>query len=163
MEACPSRFNGNKGQRMRISLGTLLVLITVSLPAGAALGEIESSVPRDQEVFCGEIRRDVRPGYSLHQITMTNGTVVREYVALDGRVFGVAWQGPFVPNLEQLLGTYFVELDHYARSQTARSGASISIKTEDLVFAGGGHMRSYRGRAYAPRLLPANLSAGVVQ
>ena len=148
---------------MKATLGVLMALMLGAVSAWAALGEYESSVRADQQMLGGTMREEVHPGYKLHQITTSNGTVVREYVSPEGKVFGIAWQGPFVPNLQQLLGTYFAELDAYARAQTERRAGPLSIKTDDLVFASGGHMRSYRGRAYAPKLLPNSVSAGVVQ
>ncbi len=141
----------------------LFMLILGAAPAWAVLGETESSVGVDRQVLGGQIRDEVHTGYRLHQITDSTGGVVREYVSTAGKVFGVSWQGPFVPNMQQLLGFYFTYLQQYAQTQTGRHGGPLIIQKTDFVFSNGGHMRWYHGHAYVPSLLPANLSPGVVQ
>ena len=148
---------------MRTFWGVLLILILGAAPAWAALGELESSVSADRQFLRGQIRVEVHPGYRLHEITGAHGGVVREYVSPAGKVFGVSWQGPFVPNMQQLLGSYFTYLQQHAQAQTGRQGGPLLIQNEDFVFTNGGHMRWYHGRAYVPSLLPTNLSPEVVQ
>jgi len=128
-----------------------------------ALGEPESSVNADRQFLRGQVRAEVHQGYRLHQITDANGAVVREYVSPAGKVFGVSWQGPYMPNMQQLLGSYFRYLQEYAQAQTGRHGGPLIIHKDNFVFTSGGHMRSYRGRAYVPSLLPTTLSPEVVQ
>jgi hypothetical protein len=147
---------------MRTFWGVLLVLILGVVPGWAALGEMESSVSADQQFLRGQVREEVHEGYKLHLITDASG-VVREYVSPAGKVFGISWQGPFVPNMQQLLGTYFTYLQQYAQAQTGRHGGPLVIQRDDFVFTSGGHMRSSYGRAYVPSLLPTNLSPEVVQ
>jgi len=138
------------------------MLFLGTAPAWAVLGEYESSVSLDQQVLRGEIRAEVRQGYKLHQITSPNGAVVREYVSPDGKVFGISWQGPFMPNLQQLLGSYSTEVQQAAQSKVRRGGPLV-VKKDNFVFVSGGHMRFFRGRAYVPSLLPNNISAEVVR
>ena len=148
---------------MRTFWGVLLILVLGAAPGWAALGEPESSVSADRQFLRGQIREEVHPGYRLHQITDASGGVVREYVSPAGKVFAVSWQGPFVPNLQQLLGSYFPYLQQYAQAQTGRRGGPLLIQNENFVFTSGGHMRGYHGRAYVPSLLPTNLTPEVVQ
>ena len=98
----------------------LLILILGAAPAWAVLGEPESSVSADGQVLRGQIRDEVHEGYRLHQITDASGAIVREYVSPSGKIFGISWQGAFVPNMRQLLGTYFTYLQQYAQTQTGR-------------------------------------------
>lgn len=148
---------------MREVAGIWLVLALGSAPAWAALGAPEASVSADQQVLHGQMRSEVHQGYQLHLITDPSGTVVREYASPAGKIFGVSWQGPFVPNLQQVLGTNFTYLQQYAQAQTGRHGGPIIIQKENFVFSSGGHMRWRHGRAYVPSLLPSNLSPEVVQ
>ena len=148
---------------MRNIWGVLLILILGTIPAWAVLGEMESSVSADQQFLQGQIRDEVHPGYRLHQITDAHGAVVREYVSPAGKVFGVSWQGPYPPDMQQLLGSYFPYLQQYAQAQTGRHGGPLIIQRGDFVFSSGGHMRWSHGRAYLPNLLPTHLSQGVVQ
>jgi len=143
--------------------GVLLALILGAAPAAAVLGEAEASVSADGHFLRGQIRDEVHEGYRVHQITDSSGVTVREYVSPAGRVFGVSWQGPFLPNMQQLLGTYFTYLQQYAQAQTHRHGGPLTIHRDNFVFTSSGHMRSYHGFAYTPSLLPTNLTPEVVQ
>jgi hypothetical protein len=148
---------------MRITCGVLLMLFLGTAPAWAALGEYESSVSLDQQAMRGEVRAEVRQGYRIQQITSPNGTIVREYISPQGIVFGIAWKGHFAPDMQQLLGSSYVELQQALQSRTLRRGAPLIVRTDKLVFVSGGHMRAYYGRAYVPSLVPSSLSAEVVR
>jgi len=87
---------------------------------------------------------------------------VREYVAPDGMVFGVAWNGPQPPNLAVLLGSYFNQFQQGLRQQFLGLHHSL-VQVQDLVIQTGGHMLDLRGRAYVPSLVPAGVDAEVVQ
>jgi hypothetical protein len=151
------------GKGMRSILGVLLCLILGAIPASAVLGEYESSVSLDQQSLRGEVRTSTGPGYRLLQINAPNGAVVREYVSPEGKVFGISWQSPYMPNLQQLLGSYFTQVQEAAQSPTRRRGGPLVVRTADFVLASGGHMRSFHGRAYVLSLLPKNVSAEVVR
>jgi len=102
--------------------------------------------------------------YKVHQLTATNGTIIREYVSPKGLVFGIAWQAPFMPDMKQLLGTYVTNLQTASRTQTqVRHLRGIIVKTNDFVFVSSGQMRHWRGNAYVPSLVPSNVSVEVVQ
>jgi len=148
---------------MRLIPGVLLIMLLGASPGWAALGEQESSVSADGQFLRGQIRQEVHAEYRIHLITDASGGVVREYVSPAGKVFGVSWQGPFVPSMQQLLGSYFIYLQQYAQAQTGRHGGPLIIQNDKFVFISGGHMRGHQGHAYAPALLPANLSPEVVQ
>jgi hypothetical protein len=143
--------------------GVLFVLALSTAPAWAVLGQPESTVAADGQFLRGQIRDEAHTGYRLHLITDPSGTVIREYVSPAGVVFAVSWRGPFVPGMQQLLGTYFIHLQQFAQTQTGRRGGPLVIERYDFVFSNGGHMRSYHGRAYVPSLLPTNVSPEVVQ
>ena len=148
---------------MKTIARVLLVLTLGTAPAWAVLGEYESSVSLDRESLRGEDRVISAQGYKLHQITSPNGAVVTEYVSPEGKVFGVSWRAPVIPNLEQLLGTYITPVQQAAQAQTRRRGGPFIVRASDLVFVSGGHMRAFHGSAYVPSLLPTNVSAEVVR
>jgi hypothetical protein len=150
---------------MKTILGVLLTLALGTIPAWAVLGEYESSVSLDQQVLGGQHREMARPGYKVHEITIADGTVVREFVSPAGLVFGINWSGQHMPNLGQLLGTAnMAELGQAVQSRPRRhTGGPLIVRTDKLVLVSGGHMRSFHGYAYVPSLVPANVSAEVVQ
>jgi hypothetical protein len=148
---------------MKTIAGFLLILALGAAPAWAVLGEYESSVSLDKQYMRGEERVISGEGYRLHQITSPNGAVVTEYVSPQGMVFGVSWRAPFIPNLQQLLGSYITPVQQAAQAQTRRRGGPFIVRASDLVFVSGGHMRAFHGSAYVPSLLPKNVTAEVVR
>ncbi|HMD86060.1 MAG TPA: DUF2844 domain-containing protein [Terriglobia bacterium] len=147
---------------MKATLKILLVLMMGCLPAWAALGEYEGSVSLDQQILGGEIREEVHTGYKLHQIITARGAVIREYVSPAGKVFAISWHAPFIPDLTQLLGSYFPRVQQAAQAKVLRSGPLV-IETRDFVYFSGGRMMNFHGSAHVPGLLPENVTAGVVR
>jgi Protein of unknown function (DUF2844) len=127
--------------------------------ASATLGEPEASVKADVAQLNGSITVTDRTGYRVHEIQLSSGTLVREFVGPDGKVFGIAWKGPTIPNLRQTLGSYF---DSYVTAAKAnRMGHThLKIQQNDLVVQAGGHMRAFSGRAYLPQAVPSGVSVG---
>ena len=95
--------------------------------------------------------------YEIHEMTADGGSTVREYVGPDGKVFAVAWQGPFHPDYQVLLGRYFAQLQQATAARQARR-APVTIDTPGFVFQSFGHLRGLGGRAYVPQMLPDGVS-----
>ena len=146
---------------MKSILRVLLMLSLGSVPAWAALGGSVATVTADVQAFNGQHQLFSKVGYNLHQIT-TRGGVVNEFVSSNGTVFGVSWQGQFHPDFRQLLGTHLTDLQSGQRiNAVGRRG--VTIQNTDFVLVNVGHGHFFRGRAYIPSLVPANLTAEVVQ
>jgi hypothetical protein len=140
------------------------MLLMIALPAWAGLGEDVSSVQADQARMQGSLRSTQRQAYTVHEIRAASGTVVREYVSA-GKVFAVAWQGPWPPDMRHVLASYF---DQYQRAtQTQVSGRTgrrpLLIELPGLVVQSAGHMRSFAGRAYIPEMLPPEMSRETIR
>jgi hypothetical protein len=82
----------------------VLVMLALSLPALAALGGDVTSVHEDQAQMKGTLKTTQAAAYTVQQITAPGNTVIKEYVSPAGKVFAVTWHGPFIPNMQQLLG-----------------------------------------------------------
>src|SRR2546422_9609546 len=76
-------------------------------PAWAILGQQAVSVHIDQQALQAQRHTITHDGYVVESLEAADGTVVREYVSPAGLVFGLAWEGPKVPDMTQLLGAYF--------------------------------------------------------
>ena len=154
-----------RGQSLRKTiLSVLLTLVLAHIPAWAVLGQTEASVTTDQQQMKTEDRVQTFTSYKVHQLTTTNGPTVREYVSPQGLVFGIAWQGRFMPNLNQLLGTYVTNLQNATPAQTQiRHLRGLTVKTNDFVYSNFCHLQSCTGRAYVPAFVPSNVSAEVVR
>ena len=104
--------------------------------------------------------------YTVRETTLGNGTVVREYLAADGSVFGVAWRGPQMPDLNEMLGSYFPQyVAGVKAARAARGGARgpVAVDQSSLVVQSGGHMGSFTGRAWLPPALPAGVSGSDIK
>jgi hypothetical protein len=148
-----------------VSLVPALLILTASLPVWASLGGDVVSVQADQVHMQGSLRTTENSAYSVHEIQAPNGTVVREYVSPQGKVFGIAWQSPWPPDMRQLLGSYFDQYTHVAKSQSvSRLGRRpLMIRQPGLVVQMGGHARSFAGRAYVPDQLPSSVTAEAIR
>jgi hypothetical protein len=102
--------------------------------------------------------------YKLHELTNTEGAVVREYVSPEGTVFGITWHGRSTPDMNQLLGNYVNNFETATRDQTQiRQRRGITIKTNDFFYTNFCRMGVCTGSAYAPKLLPSNVSVEVMR
>jgi hypothetical protein len=159
------------GQRgtptMRIKpqhLGPALAILLWQAPALAALGGDVRSVNADRELMQGQLLTTPMQQFDLHEITTTGGTVIREYMTPQGKVFAVTWRGPFPPNLQQLFGSYYEQFQTAATSSAqVASHRMLSIAAPDFVVQALGRMRSYHGKAFVPSLVPAGVSVAALQ
>jgi hypothetical protein len=151
--------------RRSLVVALVAAMFASSSSAWASLGQGVASVESDRSQMQGSRRIAAAQDYSIHEIQAPTGTVVREFVRADGTVFAIAWQGPFIPNLRQLLGAYFVPFAQAAQAHHQRHAGhgALLIETPDLVVEAGGHMRAFFGRAYIPYLLPHTLPPGGLQ
>ena len=62
--------------------------------------------------------------YTVREITLGSGTVIHEYTSAAGSVFGLAWQGPTMPDLASLLGSYFRSTPQASRRRTRRAAGA---------------------------------------
>jgi len=145
--------------------GIILLILTLPLPALAALGGDISSVQEDKAQMKGTLRSTEADAYTVHEITAPGNIVVKEYVSPAGKVFAIAWHGQFIPNMQQLLGTYFDQYAQAAKEQRESHPGHrpLNIQQPGLVFQSGGHMRSYVGRAYVPDMVPQGVNVDTLQ
>lgn len=104
--------------------------------------------------------------YTVQETTFGNGTAVREYVAQNGSVFGIAWRGPQMPNLSDLLGTYFPQYVAGVQAVRAARGGGhgpVAVDQSGLVVHSGGHMGAFAGQAWLPQALPQGVSGSDIQ
>jgi hypothetical protein len=143
----------------------VLLVLAFSLPALAALGGDVTSVHEDQAQMKGTLKTTQAAAYTVHQITAPGNTVIKEYVSPAGKVFAVTWHGPFIPNMQQILGTYYGQFAEAAKAQreSAPGHRPVTINQPGLVFQNGGHMRAYFGKAYLPLMFPQGVTKDEIQ
>lgn len=106
----------------------------------------------------------VSPAGATYQVTssqLESGTTVRQYADAGGVVFAVAWSGPFLPDLRELLGSHFADLRQVELGEGNRSSA-VSISRPDFMLVSAGHMGAFQGRAWLPAQLPAGFDPRMI-
>lgn len=80
----------------------------------------------------------------------------------EGAVFAVAWNGPVMPDLRQILGKYF---ETYAQTAKIKhtGHCHLTIQQTGLVVHSGGYIRAFTGYAYVSTLLPPGVSIDDIQ
>lgn len=134
------------------------------LPAAAqaGLGAAYSSIAADQAQMHASVKVTERAGYEVHELALPTGTTVREYVTGAGIVFAVAWNGPSMPNLRQMLGPYYADFKAAAQA-TPGSRNHLNLSRSDLKIQAGGHMRAFFGRAVLVGSVPTGVSSDELQ
>ena len=89
----------------------------------------------DREVLRGEVREEAHSGYKLHKITTPDGAVVREYVSPEGKVFAISWHARVIPDLAQLLGSYFPRVQQAAQTEAHRGGPLLAVSYQLSAFS----------------------------
>ena len=137
-------------------------LVAAALPGWAALGGPVETVATDQVRMQAKRAITQMREYNIHLISRDDGTLIKEYVTPAGKVFGVSWTGPTIPDLTQLLGSYSAEFQIAVRAQPRRRRAGV-VHNPDLVVESTGHMRAFYGRAYVNSMLPSGVTAETVK
>ncbi len=142
-------------------------IFMTAMPAYAGLGEDANSVQADRARMQASLRTTQAQAYTVQEIQAPTGIVVREYVSpASGKVFAVAWQGPWPPDMRQILASYFDQFQQAAQAQAGTARAMrrpIVINLPGLVVESSGHMRSFSGRAYIPAMLPPGVTAEAIR
>jgi hypothetical protein len=136
-------------------------ILALASPAFAELGGSVSSIASDQAYMKASLSKRATTNYSVNEMQLASGTVVREYVAA-GTVFAVAWKGPTNPDLQQLLGVHYARYQNMSQNprliqrQTAHIDEVMGIEV-------GGHMLARTGHAWLVKQLPAGVSPSDIQ
>lgn len=142
----------------RVAFAALLLVAALQPRAAhAGLGQPEAVVSADVQHLNGSIKSTERTTYTLHEIQLPSGSVLREFAVPGGNVFAVAWSGPRLPDLRQALGSYF-DVFVAAAQAPHRGHTHLQILQDGFVMESAGHMRAYSGRAYLPQSIPAGTS-----
>jgi uncharacterized protein DUF2844 len=155
-------WNSRKVMRNNRLLTLALALIVLAVPAFAELGGTLASIQADQLKMGASRQVTSTSGYQLHEMQSPQGIRVREYASPNGIVFGVTWNGPWMPDLRQLLGPYFNQYMVAAQGKKAARGP-VTIQLPGLIIERGGHARSFFGRAYVPQIIPQGVTADAIQ
>ena len=151
---------------MRVPELLAAALLAAVLPAQAVLGEAATSVQADRQRLLAVHRQTSAPGFEVHTLNASDGSVVREYVGSDGIVFAVTWSSRGKPRLDQLLGRHFdgyAEAGRQAMQKRAGVMHAAVLQQGDLVVESTAHLSAFTGRAWLRSRLPAGMGADALR
>jgi hypothetical protein len=139
-----------------------IILLAYAGAGHAALGGPPAQFGSDSTTIEARVTSGTT-SYTKLDTTLPTGTRVRQYVSGAGIVFAVSWDGPFLPDLQALLGKHFDTLVAES-AKTPRAGSSQrAVNRPEVVIFSGGHMRAFEGRAWVPAELPAGFTANDIR
>jgi hypothetical protein len=145
----------------RLALG--LMVMTVSTWCWAELGGNKTEPIKDGLSLQRLQLRMTDDQYSVQELTLESGTVVKEYINASGQVFGVSWHGPFKPDLRLFLGDATLNRLNPSHNHKILDHHHASILSHDLIIMSRGMGRSFSGKALSPLLAPASLGIDQIQ
>jgi hypothetical protein len=138
-----------------LRVGIFLAAALTGAPAHATLGgDADSVVENQHELHAAHAVEKLDAG-ERHRLKLASGMIIHEYLSA-GRVYAVTWRGSRMPDLRQLLGPYFEQLEQHRVRRRGSHHASQSTG-DDLVVQSSGHGHSFAGRAWVPSLVPAGV------
>ena len=149
---------------LSLGLGLSVAIFASVQRAEAVLGESADSVESDRKVLSA-VRgaTTVRDGYTVHEVG-SGATTVREYVSSSGTVFAIAWNGLTHPDLTLLLGAYAGEYENALQQTPRKRGQrALRVQANRVIVEKWGHLRNLQGRAYAPDLIPPEVSIDAIK
>jgi Protein of unknown function (DUF2844) len=137
------------------------------VPAHAVLGERAATVGDDQARMKATRQTALAPSGAseMHEMTLADGSSIREYVNQAGVVFAVSWSTRLKPRLVPLLGQHAADYAAAAGAAAARPGIQrkISVQEGDLVVHSTAHLNAYVGVAYLRSLVPDGVQADALR
>ena len=150
-------------QQIFYRIAMSLVVMTASTLCWAELGANKTEPVKDGLRLQHLQLRTTDDQYSVQELTLESGTLVKEYINASGQVFGVSWQGPFKPDLRLFLGDATLNRLNPSRNHKILDHHHASIVSPDLIIMSKGMGRSFFGKAFSPNLAPASLGIDQIQ
>lgn len=136
---------------------TTLAMLCASAGAHAELG---GAMPNHADSTATAPRALLNGALRMRTLTDAGNTAINEYATSTGQIIAYAWQGPTMPDLRALLGTYADSYRAGVAASPADGNLHVSrVARPDVIVESGGPMRGYVGRAWLPAALPAGVTA----
>jgi len=148
----------------RIAAAACSVAALLAAPAAQAVLGGDASTISDDELRLKGVRRQsaaLQTQVQTREITMVDGSSIREFISPGGIVFAVAWSTRFKPNLEALLGTHAAGYAAAASDAMRTPGIkrNVALQRGDLVVHSTAHLNAFVGKAYLRSLVPQGTHA----
>jgi hypothetical protein len=159
---CSRDVKGARGPCSRAAAFVSVLLLAYAGASHAALGGLPEQFNAEGAAVASTVSSTMS-NYVVRDTTLTAGTQVREYIAANGIVFAVTWDGPVLPDLKALLGKYFDTMVAESKKMPRAGRSQIGVNLPEVVINSGGHMRAFEGSAWIPAQFPAGFSAADVR
>ena len=151
-----------------VRAGVCAASALLAVPAAqAVLGGDVSTVHDDEVRLKGAAGKAtaLRVQVQSHEITMADGSSIREFVTPAGVVFAVAWSTRFKPDLASLLGAQASGYSAAAAEAMRTPGIKRQavLQRGDLVVHSSTHLNVFVGKAYLRSLVPEGMSVDEVR
>lgn len=141
-----------------------VVLAALSTSTQATLGEKADGVSSESIRLSAILTTSAQSLYTDNTLLQASGLTIHEYSRADGTIFAVAWTGPVMPDLQQLLGTYFTQFVSAREQAGPQGGLSRFHSTSDrLVIRSSGRLGAFSGLVYDPALVPDGVTPEQLQ
>jgi hypothetical protein len=152
MTTCPRRC-------LALAAAALAAVGLAAPSAHAVLGGDAGTIAVDQARLHGVRLQAVATSapVATHEITLADGSSIRQFVTPDGIVFAVAWSTRFKPDLNALLGVHAATYAQAASDAMKAAGIRrhAELRRGDLVVQSTAHLNAHVGRAWLQSLVPA--------
>ena len=150
---------------MARSLVLFFMALLACPSAQASLGGTKTSLETDRASMNGApVTAAPASAYTVYEFT-AGARRIREYASPSGAIFAITWVGGRHPDLSVLLGSYFAEYDTMNRALNPAKRRKkfgrvtySNLTGQNVVVQTFGQMRSARGIAYCPALVPSGVS-----
>ncbi|CAB3760406.1 DUF2844 domain-containing protein [Paraburkholderia humisilvae] len=150
-------------RRQSTAACAITALLLFPCVSHATLGAKPSTITSnatDRPVLRGAAQTTLSsPLYAVQSTSSSDGVTVHEYTSRDGIVFAVTWSGPVRPDMAALLGSYFPNFASAARRGERGTGPLVE-RSGALQIESIGHQGWFIGKAWVPRLVPAQVDLG---
>ena len=145
------------------AVGAAMVLL--SLGAMAELGGTVQTVQADQQKLQGTRTVIARTAYQVHEIKTPTNAVVREFVAPNGKVFAVTYEGRFPGESNAILGAYSSQIAaaKQATPGHAHVAGTVHLESGYLRYRAAGHLGYFSMRALVSNAVPSGVTMEEIQ
>jgi Protein of unknown function (DUF2844) len=149
---------------MRRYLLILIPAFSFAPIAQAALGGHGDGVKIESTRLKARMQAQAATGYTIYEMTLSDGTVTKQFARSDGTIFAVSWNGHARPDLRTLFGPYFerFQADNDVKT-TGRRRGPLRSDHADFIVRTFGRPGEVTGYAILPKLVPGGFDVQALQ
>ena len=146
-------------------MGIVLLMLTLSLPALAALGGDVSSVQEDQAQMKGTLKTTEADAYTVHEITAPGNTVVRNTFPRRAKSLPSLGTDSLSPTCSSFWGRTSISMHRPPKSKERATRAATRSTSNSPAWLSrtAGICARIMGRAYVPDMVPHGVNVDALQ